>query len=122
MEEKNLICINCPLGCPLTVTLENGEIKAVSGNTCPRGDAYARKELTAPTRIVTSTVKVRGGRLAVASVKTAAGIPKGSIFDCMKAIRNVELDAPVVIGQVVLADVCGTGVDIVATKNVPAKG
>ncbi len=122
MEEKNLICINCPLGCPLTVALEGGEVKTVTGNTCPRGDAYARKELTNPTRIVTSTVKVKGGKLAMASVKTAADIPKGKIFDCVRAIRNIELEAPVAIGQLVLADVCGTGVDIVATKNVPAKG
>ena len=122
MEEKNLICINCPLGCPLTVSLENGEIKTVTGNTCPRGEAYARKELTDPTRIVTSTVKVKGGKLAMASVKTANDIPKGKIFDCVKAIQHIELEAPVAIGQVVLADVCGTGVDIVATKNVPAKG
>ena len=122
MEEKNLICINCPLGCPLTVSLENGEIKTVTGNTCPRGEAYARKELTDPTRIVTSTVKVKGGKLAMASVKTANDIPKGKIFECVKAIQDIELTAPVVIGQVVLADVCGTGVDIVATKNVPAKG
>ena len=122
MEEKNLICINCPLGCPLTVTLENGEVKTVTGNTCPRGEAYARKELTNPTRIVTSTVKVKGGRLAMASVTTATDIPQGKIFDGVKAIQNIALDAPVAIGQVVLADVCGTGVDIVATKTVPAKG
>ncbi len=122
MEEKNLICINCPLGCPLTVTLENGEVKTVTGNTCPRGEAYAKKELTNPTRIVTSTVKVKGGKLAMASVKTATDIPKGKIFDCVKAIQDIELDAPVAIGQVVLPNVCGTGVDIVATKNVPTKG
>ncbi len=122
MEVKNLICINCPLGCPLTVTLDNGEVVKVEGNTCPRGEAYAKKELTNPTRIVTSTVKVKGGKLAMASVKTAADIPKGKIFDCVKAIQDIELDAPVAIGQVVLANVCGTGVDIVATKNVPAKG
>ena len=122
MEVKNLICINCPLGCPLTVTLDNGEVVKVEGNTFPRGEAYAKKELTNPTRIVTSTVKVKGGKLAMASVKTAADIPKGKIFDCVKAIQDIELDAPVAIGQVVLANVCGTGVDIVATKNVPAKG
>lgn len=122
MEVKNLICINCPLGCPLTVAMEGGEVAKVEGNTCPRGEAYAKKELTNPTRIVTSTVKVKGGKLAMASVKTANDIPKGKIFDCVKAIQHIELDAPVAIGQVVLADVCGTGVDIVATKNVPAKG
>ncbi len=98
---------------------ENQWEDAAGGN---HGEAYARKELTDPTRIVTSTVKVKGGKLAMASVKTANDIPKGKIFDCVKAIQDIELTAPVVIGQVVLADVCGTGVDIVATKNVPAKG
>lgn len=122
MEEKSLICINCPLGCRLTATLEKGEVRAVTGNTCPRGEAYARRELSAPTRILTSTVRVTGGTLPVVSVKTADGIPKGRIFDCMEAIRDIELKAPVVMGQVVLADVCGTGVDIVATKNIPVKG
>ena len=121
METRELICTGCPLGCPLTVTLEPGG-PVVKGHTCPRGEAYAKKELTNPTRIVTSTVKVKGGKLAMASVKTANDIPKGKIFDCVKAIQNIELEAPVAIGQVVLADVCGTGVDIVATKNVPAKG
>lgn len=122
MEEKSLICINCPLGCRLTATLEKGEVRAVTGNTCPRGEAYARRELSAPTRILTSTVRVTGGTLPVVSVKTADGIPKGRIFDCVEAIRDIELKAPVVMGQAVLADVCGTGVDIVATKNIPVKG
>jgi len=118
MEKINLICIGCPLGCPLTVEMEGKEVLSVSGNTCPRGDAYARKELTNPTRIVTSTVRVSGGTLNMVSVKTASDIPKGSIFDCIKALRDVELPAPVSIGQVVLSDVAGTGVDIVATKNI----
>ena len=64
MNTVNLICIGCPLGCPLTVEMEGNEVKSVAGNTCPRGDAYAKKELTNPTRIVTSTVRVAGGRLA----------------------------------------------------------
>lgn len=120
MEKLELICIGCPLGCPLSVTMENGEVREVTGNTCKRGDAYARKEVTNPTRIVTSTVKVKGGRLAMASVKTASDIPKGRIFDCVKALQTVELAAPVRIGQVVLEDVAGTGVPVIATKNVPA--
>ena len=99
--------------------MENGEVVSVTGNTCPRGDAYARKEVTNPTRIVTSTVRVTGGKLAMASVKTASDIPKGRIFDCVKALKDVEIPAPVTIGQVVLKDAAGTGVDIIATKNVP---
>ncbi len=62
--ERDLTCIGCPMGCPLTVTMENGEVISVTGNTCTRGDIYARKEVTNPTRIVTSTVRVAGGNLA----------------------------------------------------------
>ena len=118
MNTVNLICIGCPLGCPLTVEMEGSEVKAVSGNTCPRGDAYARKEMTNPTRIVTSTVRVAGGRLAMVSVKTASDIPKGKIFDCVKALKDVEVKAPVKIGDVIVENVAGTGVTIIATKNV----
>lgn len=118
MNTVNLICIGCPLGCPLTVEMEGSEVKAVSGNTCPRGDAYARKEMTNPTRIVTSTVRVAGGRLAMVSVKTASDIPKGKIFDCVKALKDVEVKAPVKIGDVIVENVAGTGVNIIATKSV----
>ena len=118
MNTVNLICIGCPLGCPLTVEMEGSEVKAVSGNTCPRGDAYARKEMTNPTRIVTSTVRVAGGRLAMVSVKTASDIPKGKIFDCVKALKDVEVKAPVKIGDVIVENVAGTGVNIIATKDV----
>ncbi len=121
MEKRDLICIGCPMGCPLTVTIENGEVTAVAGNTCPRGDVYARKEVTNPTRIVTSSVRVENGQLAAVSVKTAADIPKGKIFDIAKALKEVCVQAPVHIGDVVLADVCGTGVDVIATKHVLAK-
>lgn len=118
MKTVNLICIGCPLGCPLTVEMEAGEVKSVSGNTCPRGDAYARKELTNPTRIVTSTVRVAGGKLAMVSVKTQSDIPKGKIFDCVKALKDVEVTAPVKIGDVIVENVAGTGVNVIATKNV----
>lgn len=118
MEERNLTCIGCPMGCSLVVTMENGEVINVTGNTCKRGDIYARKEVTNPTRIVTSTVRVIGGSEAMVSVKTKEDIPKGKIFDCVRALKDVEIPAPVHIGDVVLSDVAGTGVEIVATKNV----
>ena len=118
MEKRELICIGCPMGCMMTVSMENGEVVEVTGNTCKRGDTYARKEVTNPTRIVTSSVRVSGGALAVVSVKTKEDIPKGKIQDCMKALQQVEVKAPVQIGDVVLTDVAGTGVDVIATKNV----
>ena len=87
MEKRDLTCIGCPLGCQITVTMENGEVTDVKGNTCPRGDKYAREEVTNPTRVVTSIVKVEGGNLAAVSVKTKDVIPKGKIFDILDEIK-----------------------------------
>ncbi len=115
---QELTCIRCPLGCQISVTLDGGEVTSVTGNTCPRGDAYARKEVRAPTRTVTTTVRVDGAALPVVSVKTAGDIPKDLVFDCVRALAGVTLEAPVRIGDVVLADVCGAGVDVVATANI----
>lgn len=117
MEKRKLICIGCPMGCPLTVEMNGTEVVSVTGNTCPRGDAYARKEVTNPTRIVTSTVKVEGGKVDMVSVKTKEDIPKGKIFECVKALKGITVKAPVHIGDVILKDVAGTGIDIIATKN-----
>lgn len=118
MEERRLICIGCPMGCPLTVELEGGEISSVLGYTCKQGEVYARKEVMSPTRIVTSTVMVEGGRADMVSVKTKEDIPKDRIFDCVRALKGVQVKAPVHIGDVILKDVAGTGIDIVATKDV----
>lgn len=118
MEQRELICINCPLGCPLTVFLENGEVVKVTGNTCPRGESYGRKECTNPTRIVTSTVRIEGGNLPVISVKTASDIPKEKMADVVAELKNVILIAPVHIGDVVAENVAGTGVNVIATRNV----
>ena len=117
-EIRELICINCPLGCGLTVTLEDKEAVKVEGNTCPKGEAYGKKEVTNPTRIVTSTVRVSGGVLPVVSVKTASDIPKEKVMDCARTLKNVEIQAPVSIGDVVLEDICCTGVPMIATKNI----
>ena len=117
-EVRELTCINCPLGCLLTVTLADGEVVSVEGNTCKRGEVYGRKEVTNPTRIVTTTVPVVGSQTEhMVSVKTAQDVPKGKIFDVVAALKGVTAQAPVAIGDVILADVAGTGVDIIATKG-----
>lgn len=118
METRELTCIGCPMGCALTVEMNEKEVVSVTGNTCKRGDVYARKEVTNPTRIVTSSVMVEGGNLAAVSVKTKEDIPKGKIFDCMKALKGVKVKAPVYIGDVIVKDIAGTGVDVIATKNI----
>ncbi|QQK08972.1 DUF1667 domain-containing protein [Miniphocaeibacter halophilus] len=118
MEEKNLICISCPIGCHMTVTLDNEEVSKVEGNTCKRGAAYAEKEITNPTRFVTSTVKVKNGQVERVSVKTELDIPKSKIFDVMKEINSVEVSAPVKMGDTIIENVAGTNVNIIATRSV----
>lgn len=119
MAKREIICIGCPVGCPLEVEIENGAVTRVSGNTCKIGETYAQKECTNPTRIVTSSVTVEGGIEVLVSVKTERDIPKGKIFECMRALKNVVIKAPVHIGDIVVKDIVGTGVNIIATKEVP---
>ena len=119
MAVIELTCISLPPGLPLKVETDgNGAVVQVTGNTCKRGEVYGKKEVTAPERTVTSTVKVEGGSAPLVSVRTRTDIPKGKIFDCMEAIRAAKVQAPVHIGDVVVENVCGTGVDVVATKTV----
>lgn len=122
MISKELICIGCPMGCQITVEYEGENVQSVRGNSCAIGDRYARKEVTHPERTVTSTVLVTGGDKPRCSVKTQHNIPKDKIFDCMTAINQTKIAAPVHIGDVVIADVCGTGVDVVATRNIRRTG
>lgn len=114
---KDMICVGCPLGCSITVEYEGTEVFSVKGNTCKRGDAYGRTEIVNPTRSIHSTVKVIGGEHPVVPVKTSGPIPKTMIFDCMKEINKVTVNSPVKIGQVIISDVLGSGIDIVATNN-----
>lgn len=121
MEKREFVCIGCPLGCNVTVETEGSEIRSIVGNTCPRGADYVTKELTDPRRIVTSLVRVKGGELPVVSVKTEADIPKDKIKECIEVLKDIELQAPVRMGETVAEDVCGTGVRVVATRENAAK-
>lgn len=115
--EQTITCINCPVGCRMTVTIEDGQVTAVTGNTCKRGEKYAHQECIAPERMVTAVIPVAGSAMPL-SVKTRTPIPKKLIGQCMAALADVALTAPVKAGSVVLSDVCGTGVDVIATKSV----
>ena len=117
---KELICIVCPRGCRLVVDEENDY--ATAGNACPRGEQYAREEVSRPVRMVTSTVPVRGGEIPRVSVKTAAAVPKEAVFAVMAQIHTLTLDAPVQAGQVLLPDIAAPGVPLVATKTVARRG
>ena len=117
--QRKLTCIVCPKGCELTVTIgDTGEIEKIDGYTCKRGEEYARNECTHPVRTVTSTVKTESGRTV--AVKTASPIPKELIFEAMKEINAVRIPdtAEITIGDVIISDVCGTNVSVVATSKV----
>ena len=112
---KELVCIVCPRGCRLSVDDENGF--EVSGNSCPRGAEYGRRELTAPTRVIASTVRISGAAYSRCPVKTAGAIPKSLISDAMALLDGVELSSPVRTGDTVIENVLGTGVNFVVTRD-----
>ena len=116
-EEKVVTCVNCPLGCRVTVRFEDGEIAAIEGNSCKRGETYARQECVEPRRMVTAVIPVEGGETP-ASVRTLSPVPKAQIADVMRALAAVTLAAPVRAGQLIVENVCKTGVDVVATATV----
>ena len=115
-EKINLVCIVCPVGCQLEVT-KNGEEITVTGNACKRGPEYAKNEITNPTRILTTTVSVKNAKFNRIPVKTKGEIPKGMIFDAMKIINKVVLNAPVKVGDIVIENILDTGVDVVAARS-----
>jgi CxxC motif-containing protein len=119
MDKKEMVCIVCPRGCRLTLIKdENAEAGyVVTGNACKRGAEYGIKELTNPTRVVTSTVKINNYHLNRLPVKTNGAIPKNMIFECMKIINTIKIEAPIKVGQVIVSDILGTGVDLVACKS-----
>ena len=120
-EKRELTCIGCPMGCALTVTVEcDTEIRVteVSGNLCKRGDTYGRREVTAPTRILTTTLPVLQGDRATVAVKTNGEVPKALLLDCARALRGVTVTAPIRAGEVVVHDILHTGVDVIAVKTV----
>lgn len=122
MAKQDIICIGCPMGCPLTVEVKGDTIDSivVEGHLCKIGVTYAQEEMTTPTRNITTSVKVDGGDIPMLSVKTARPIPKGMIMECNAAVHAVRMKAPVKVGDVVLANACGTGVDFVATRDIVA--
>ena len=110
-----LVCIVCPKGCRLQVDEQNGF--TVTGNDCPRGEAYGKKELTNPTRVITSTVRIEGAAYKRLPVKTDAEIPKGAIFDAMQILNEITVQAPIKTGAVVASNILALGVNFVATRD-----
>ena len=120
-KSSELICITCPKGCSLLVTHEGKTVQKVEGHQCKRGIRHAESEIGDPRRVVTTTVKVKGGLHPLVPVYTRVPIPKLLVFELLKELRKVELEAPVKAGQVILMDVLGTGVDVIASRDLPAR-
>ncbi len=141
---RTFTCIMCPRGCGLEAVVEpeggsredkgredkgrecglpeacaaGFRISRITGNACPKGEQYVRQEIENPMRNIATSILVDGGELPLASVRLTGPVPKGSIFDVMKEIRQVRRPAPVTEGQVVIPDVLGLGVDVIVTKTV----
>jgi CxxC motif-containing protein len=121
-EKKKLICITCPAGCQLELIVDGSTIIESAGNACKRGLEYAAHELSNPRRMVTTSVKVSGGSHPLVPVYTEAAIPKPRIFELLAELRGLEVAAPVERGQTILENALGTGVNVVASRNVAAIG
>jgi CxxC motif-containing protein len=119
---KEMTCIVCPEGCILRIEEPEGTAvtaENVSGNKCKRGAAYAVNECTNPVRTLTTTVKIDGGSQRMAPVKSSKPLPKGMLFDCMEVINTYTAKAPLNVGDVVVENILGTGIDIISTSNIP---
>lgn len=117
---RTMICILCPNSCEISAEVRDGQLLGCTGNQCPKGEDYVRQELLAPMRNIATSVEVRGGDLPLCSVRLTAPIPKARIFDAVEAIHRCRLTAPVAAGQVVLSDLLGLGVDVIATRDIAA--
>ncbi len=112
-----LTCINCPMGCRIMADYDGKEVTNIQGYTCARGKAYAQTEITDPTRMVTALVSIEGTHTPL-SVKTQSPIRKPLIFDALQVIRRTTVKPPIHIGDIVIENICGTGVDVIATENI----
>lgn len=116
--KRDFLCIVCPNGCEISAEYEDGKILSVSGNLCPKGREYVTGEITAPRRTISTSVRVLGGELPLASVRLTKPVPRERIFDVMREIGKRTLTAPVAAGAVLIPDVLGLGSDVIVTKSV----
>lgn len=121
MEEKNFICTACPTGCRLIVRMEGDEVVKILGNRCRKGETYGRQEAISPQRMVSSTVRVVNGFHPLLPVYTKGSVPKRRIAEVLEKIKAVEVQAPISTEDVIISNVIGTGVNVVASRDMPAK-
>ena len=115
--ERELTCIVCPRGCCIRAVIEDGVVLSVTGNSCPKGEAYAREELVAPQRMLTTTVRITGGTHRLLPVVSRGRLPKSLVPEAVCSLKKLTLVAPIVIGTTVMKNILGTGVDVVAGRS-----
>ncbi|MCD6582487.1 MAG: DUF1667 domain-containing protein [Desulfuromusa sp.] len=118
-EIRHLTCIGCPMGCPLELTIVDGEILEITGNECKRGEEYARQEFSDPRRMVSTTVTCISGLWPRLPVKTAEAVPKDKVIAVVTELHTLEIETPVQMGQVILNNVAETGIAVIATRSLP---
>ncbi len=119
MTVTNYLCIGCPMGCHLEVEHKEEEIIEIRGSSCKRGKEFAQQEHTDPRRMVTTTVRVLGGLWPKLPVKTTEAIPKGKVVELCKELHRIHPTAPVKMGDIILENALGTGIDVVASRDMP---
>ena len=118
MIQRKLVCVSCPVGCEVTVTLSGDEVESVAGNRCKRGETYARQETVEPMRVLASSARVLGGDRPVVSIKTDSPVPKTMIPEIMDLVRSLSVEAPIEMGQTLATDVLSSGAKLIATRLV----
>ena len=114
MDERTIICTVCPMGCNINLKVSGDEIVSMEGNECLRGKDYARDEYFSPTRTLTSSVLIEGSNEPLLPVRTEKPVPKDKIDECMKVIKETKVTAPVEMYQIIIPDLAGTGVGLIA--------
>lgn len=120
MPTKEYTCIACPKGCTVEVEFEGEEIKDISGYSCVKGKEYVKDEFQDPRRILTTTVKIEKANYPRIPVRTEEGVPKDKLSCCLDELEEVELEAPVDSGEVVIKNVCGTGINVTSSRSLRA--
>ncbi len=121
MKTHTFTCIKCPLSCRIELAEEEGKILDIKGHTCPQGVKYATDEFTNPVRTLTTTVCIDNGILPVLPVRSENPIPRKMIPQCIKVLTTLKVQAPVMCGDIICENILNTGVDIVASRDLPTK-
>ena len=121
VEKRHFTCVICPIGCEIDVELQDSDVASMIGDKCVKGKEFVLHELEEPMRILTTTILIKGAKWAMLPVRTDKPIPKRLLFNVIKELANIELQAPVKISDVIIRDTAGTGANVVATRNMRRK-